>query len=120
MQCVDVTGPSEGIRGDRLRAYGEFEIIIFGNELILNADIPVAEWPIVDCLIAFNSHGFPHHKAVEYVRLRQPFCINDVEAESLLNSRETIYRLLEKHHIPSPARLYACRSRGPVTATLLD
>ena len=37
---------------DRLRAYGEFDIIVFGNELILNDDIPVSAWPICDCLIS--------------------------------------------------------------------
>ncbi len=33
---------------DRLRAYGEFDIIIFGDKLILDTNIQVAEWPRVD------------------------------------------------------------------------
>jgi hypothetical protein len=32
---------------DRLRAYGEFEIILFGDKLILDDSISVAEWPHV-------------------------------------------------------------------------
>ena len=99
---------------DRLRAYGEFNIIIFGNELILDDNVPVSDWPIVDCLIAFTSTGFPLEKAKEYVKLRRPFCINDVPAQEMLGCREKIYKLLTKHRIPSPKRLYACRSRGPV------
>lgn len=45
---------------DRLRAYGEFEVIIFREDAILND--PVDTWPIVHCLISFCSAGFPHAK----------------------------------------------------------
>lgn len=59
---------------DRLRAYGEFEIIIFGDRLILDDSILVSQWPVAHCLISFASKGFPLQKVIEYVRLRKPFC----------------------------------------------
>lgn len=64
---------------DRLRAYGEFEVIVWSNDMIFND--PVESWPICDCFISFYSKGFPHHKAVEYVELRRPYCINDVPSQ---------------------------------------
>ena len=30
----------------------------------------VEDWPVVDCLIAFHSAGFPLNKAIEYQKLR--------------------------------------------------
>jgi inositol hexakisphosphate/diphosphoinositol-pentakisphosphate kinase len=64
---------------ERLSAYAEFECVLFGNDCLLQ--LPAAEWPVVDALIAFYSDGFPLQKAMEYVQLRQPFCINDVPAQ---------------------------------------
>ena len=37
-----------------------FEVIIFGNECILNKE--VEDWPVVECLIAFYSDHFPMEK----------------------------------------------------------
>jgi hypothetical protein len=59
---------------DRLRAYGEFDIHIFGDRLMLDTNIPVEQWPRCHCLISFASAGFPLAKVIEYVRLRKPFC----------------------------------------------
>ena len=44
--------PMQEILG-RLSGYGHFDIIIFGDECILNQ--PAEDWPIVDCLISFFS-----------------------------------------------------------------
>ncbi|CAH2072715.1 unnamed protein product [Thlaspi arvense] len=53
---------------DRLQAFGEFEIIHFGDKVIL--EDPVESWPICDCLIAFHSSGYPLEKVQEYSSLR--------------------------------------------------
>ena len=42
---------------ERLSTYAEFEIQHFGNECILER--AVADWPVVDVLIAFYSDGYP-------------------------------------------------------------
>lgn len=44
----------------RLRKSADFQIIQFSEELILHRS--VAEWPKVDCLIAFHSTGYPLEK----------------------------------------------------------
>jgi inositol hexakisphosphate/diphosphoinositol-pentakisphosphate kinase len=71
-----------------LEAFNEFEIIIFGNEVILNE--PVDKWPICDCLVSFFSSGFPLNKAEEYAQLRKPFLLNDIVFQKNLLNREKV------------------------------
>ena len=47
------------------QAFGEFEIVVFGDEVILNQSIE--EWPMCDALLSWHSEGFPLKK----VRSRQ-------------------------------------------------
>lgn len=77
-----------------------FEIVIFGDECILNT--PVEEWPVVEVLIAFYSTNFPLAKAVEYVKLRNPFMINDLEMDATLKDRRKVYELLQSQGIDVP------------------
>ena len=70
------------------------EIVIFGDDCILNQ--PIESWPIVDCLIAFYSTRYPTEKALQYVHLRKPFMINDLEMDSVLKDRRKVYQLLQQ------------------------
>lgn len=97
---------------DRLRAYGEFDIIIFGDSLICDESLPVESWPLVHCLISFTSKHFPLQKVIEYVRLRKPFCVNDLPSQTVLQNRYDVYKILEKNSIPTPRHLYVDRSKG--------
>ncbi|PAN45631.1 hypothetical protein PAHAL_9G131500 [Panicum hallii] len=85
---------------ERLRAFGEFEIIIFGDKVIL--DDPIEIWPNCDCLIAFYSSGFPLQKVQAYAALRRPFLVNELEPQFLLHDRRKVYEHLEKYGIPVP------------------
>ncbi|XP_042459231.1 inositol hexakisphosphate and diphosphoinositol-pentakisphosphate kinase VIP2-like [Zingiber officinale] len=85
---------------ERLEAFGEFEIINFGDKVIL--EDPVESWPICDCLIAFYSTGFPLKKAQTYAALRKPFLVNELEPQHLLHDRRKVYERLELFGIPVP------------------
>ncbi|XP_050221931.1 inositol hexakisphosphate and diphosphoinositol-pentakisphosphate kinase VIP2-like isoform X2 [Mercurialis annua] len=85
---------------DRLQAFGEFEIIHFGDKVIL--EDPVESWPICDCLVAFYSSGYPLEKAEAYAALRKPFLVNELEPQHLLHDRREVYQCLEMYGIPVP------------------
>ncbi|KAF8013011.1 hypothetical protein BT93_I1006 [Corymbia citriodora subsp. variegata] len=85
---------------DRLQTFGEFEIILFGDKVIL--EYPIESWPICDCLIAFCSSGYPLDKAEAYVALRRPFLVNELEQQHLLHDRRKVYEHLEMFGIPVP------------------
>ncbi|XP_026445182.1 inositol hexakisphosphate and diphosphoinositol-pentakisphosphate kinase VIP1-like, partial [Papaver somniferum] len=85
---------------DRLQSFGEFEILYFGDKVILKE--PVESWPICDCLIAFHSSGYPLEKAEAYASLRKPFLVNDLKQQHLLHDRRKVYECLEMYGIPIP------------------
>ncbi|KAF6159900.1 hypothetical protein GIB67_032984 [Kingdonia uniflora] len=85
---------------DRLQSFGEFEILYFGDKVIL--EDPVESWPICDCLIAFHSSGYPLEKAEAYAALRKPFLVNELEPQHLLHDRRKVYERLEMYGIPVP------------------
>ncbi|KAJ7538636.1 hypothetical protein O6H91_11G057700 [Diphasiastrum complanatum] len=85
---------------NRLRAFGEFEISIFGDNVILQD--PVERWPICDCLIGFYSSGYPLEKVEAYASLRKPFLVNELESQHLLHDRRKVYARLEEYGIPVP------------------
>ncbi|XP_078171087.1 inositol hexakisphosphate and diphosphoinositol-pentakisphosphate kinase VIP2-like [Carex rostrata] len=99
MEKKAVSPPMEQIL-DRLRAFGEFEIIFFGDRVILEE--PVESWPFCDCLIAFYSTGYPLKKAESYVALRRPFLVNELEPQYLLHDRSKVYERLKMYGVPVP------------------
>ena len=62
-----------------------FEVIMFGDEMILHK--PIEEWPLCDALIAFYSNGYPLAKVEEYTELRKPFVLNNLRMQRELMDR---------------------------------
>ncbi|XP_049372425.1 inositol hexakisphosphate and diphosphoinositol-pentakisphosphate kinase VIP1-like [Solanum verrucosum] len=92
---------------DRLNSFGEFQVVHFGDKVILND--PIQSWPCCDCLIAFHSTGYPLDKVEQYAALRKPFLVNELEPQHLLHDRRKVYEHLEMFGIPVPR--YACVNR---------
>jgi inositol hexakisphosphate/diphosphoinositol-pentakisphosphate kinase len=137
----------------RLQAKGEFEVIVFGDKVILDEgefSIPVIlhmtdvrqTWRIGPCgeqstpnrtrlqrasnilpysyanfysdfLISFFSDGFPLDKAIAYVKLRKPYCVNDLPMQKVLWDRRLCLKILDHMGVPTPKRLEVTRDGGP-------
>ena len=113
------------------RARGAIEVKVFGDKVIMDDGttivfifilllylihgflIEVENWPLCDVLISFFSTDFPLDKAVSYVKLRKPFCINDLEEQALLWDRRLVGAILDHLGIPTPTRIEVSRDGGP-------
>ena len=93
---------------ERLLAYGEFEVVFFGDACIL--DSPVEAWPLCDCLISFYSDGFPLAKAEAYAQLRKPFVLNDLSKQHWLLDRRKVYEILQQEGIAVPPHAVVSRN----------
>ncbi|XP_039323936.1 inositol hexakisphosphate and diphosphoinositol-pentakisphosphate kinase 2 isoform X12 [Saimiri boliviensis] len=94
---------------ERISLFKYITVVVFEEEIILNE--PVENWPLCDCLISFHSKGFPLDKAVAYAKLRNPFVINDLNMQYLIQDRREVYSILQAEGILLPR--YAILNRDP-------
>ncbi|XP_055861728.1 inositol hexakisphosphate and diphosphoinositol-pentakisphosphate kinase 2-like isoform X6 [Biomphalaria glabrata] len=91
--------------------FERLEVIVFDEDTILNK--PVEDWPVVNGFVSFFSHGFPLEKAIAYKDLRNPFIVNDLEMQYILQSRPKVYALMKENNIPHPRYAVLDRENDP-------
>ena len=85
---------------NRLEQFEFIRVITFPETII--QEKPVDEWPFCHALISFHSKGFPLVKAQEYVRLHNPFLINDLDRQWDIMDRVRVHEILSDANIAQP------------------
>lgn len=95
----------------RMEAFGDFVMVEFGDDVLLNK--PIEEWPLCDTLIAFYSDGFPLQKAIEYSKMHpRMYLLNDLEVQNQMFDRRNVYNLLLASGVPVPSHTFCNRDEG--------
>ncbi|XP_053991375.1 uncharacterized protein LOC128883241 [Hylaeus volcanicus] len=102
MQSKVNSSPMQSIL-KRLAKSPDFQIIQFSENVLLHK--PVSSWPIVDCLIAFHSRGYPFEKVKEYTQATNPVILNDLDGMHFLRSRVKVIQMLKECDIPTPSHI---------------
>jgi Diphosphoinositol pentakisphosphate kinase 2 N-terminal domain len=84
-----------------------YRVVFFGDTVLLNDD--PNQWPICDVLIAFYSKGYPLYKVKEYVIIRKPYILNDLDMQEVIQDRRRVYDTLEGSGIDVPRHVYLSR-----------
>ncbi|KAL9036898.1 MAG: hypothetical protein Q9214_005935, partial [Letrouitia sp. 1 TL-2023] len=86
--ALDVKARSKASRNilTRLQSEGQFEIMVFGDKVILDE---------------------------AYAKLRKPFNVNDLPMQKILWDRRLCLRVLDSMGVPTPARIEINRDGGP-------
>lgn len=93
---------------DRFLGFGNFELVLFDENMILNDEI--TKWPTVDCMIAFNSGGFPLDKAIKYAQMHpHTFYLTHPESQRVLLDRRKFYSALRRNNIPISRHVFCSR-----------
>ena len=86
-----------------LSKFDEFNLVIFDEKMIFKEE--VTKWPVVDAMIVFFSGGFPYSKVLQYIKLNNPFLINDFEMQKIFWDRRKVYSMLKENGIPTPKNI---------------
>eukprot|EP00048_Salpingoeca_helianthica_P003890 m.71548 g.71548 ORF g.71548 m.71548 type:complete len:1135 (+) comp12954_c0_seq1:1094-4498(+) len=90
--------------------FSEFDIGLLSEHMLFN--VPIEGWPRCQCLIAFQSSGYPLEKVDRYAQLVRPFMVNDVSMQKLLLDRRDVFRVLRENGIPVPPHMIVSRDQG--------
>lgn len=86
-----------------------FDVVNFSDHMILEE--PIDQWPKCEIFIAFFSTGFPLQKAIDYARLNNVYCVNDLLMQELLLDRRTVLSILDAIDVPTPKRIIINQDR---------
>eukprot|EP00834_Sanchytrium_tribonematis_P003661 NODE_150_length_15491_cov_0.365644.p1 type:complete len:959 gc:universal NODE_150_length_15491_cov_0.365644:13604-10728(-) len=109
--AMDSKARSKPMNNILRRLLDTFEVVIFGEQLILEE--PITNWPVCDFLVSFFSTGFPLDKVINYTDLVKPFSVNDLVLQKVLWDRRLVLSILDFQSVSTPKRLIVNRDGGP-------